>query len=137
MEDTLIVIMLKNNTTGFLETEIDSYNLGVNENLVVNAYAMEQDKQYKIYLKISTDRDVEDWEFNAIYDYYDGEAIKNLVNNIYEVDDCYNPTWEVVFDFIDSHEQMEQKLNDILNCHKNELIDVYETIKDKKDDYTI
>jgi len=135
MEDTLIVIMLKNNSTGFLETEIGSYNLGINENLVVNAYATQQDNKYKIHLKISTDKDVEDWQFNAIYDYYDDETIKNLVDDIFEVDDCYNPTWEVVFDFIDSHKQMEQKLNDILNCHKKELLDVYETIKNKKDDY--
>lgn len=135
MEDTLIVIMLKNSSTGFFENEIDSYNLGVNENLVVNAYAVEENNSYKIHLKISIDRDVEDWEFNAIYDYYDDEAIKKLVSIISEVDDCYNPTWEVVFDFIDSHEKMEQKLNDILKCHKNEILDVYEAIKDKKDEY--
>lgn len=133
--DTLIVIMLKNKSTGFIEKEIGSYNVYENENLIVNAYALQNDNNYKVYFKISTDKDVEDWEFNAIYDYYDDTKIKTLVDTITEIEDCYNPTWEVTFDFINSHSDMQNKINDILNCHKLELLDVYNVIKDKKEEY--
>lgn len=137
MDDIIIVIMLKNPSTGFLEKEIGSYSLNDNENLVVNAYAVLQDNTYEIHLKLTTNRDVEDWEFDAIYDYYDDEKLKRLVKDVKEVDDCYNPTWEVTFDFDSSHDLVEAKLNDILECHKEELNDVYETILDKKQDYEI
>jgi hypothetical protein len=133
--DTVIVIMSKNKETGFLEKEIGNYTVSENDNFIVNVYALEEAGLYKVHIKISTDKEVEDWEFSAIYDYYDDEAIKTLVTEIIEIEDCYNPTWEVVFDFIDSQQAMEDKIEAILECHKNELLEVYETIKDKKSEY--
>lgn len=133
--DTVIVIMSKNKETGFLEKEIGNYTVSENDEYIVNVYALEENGQYKVHLKISTDKEVEDWEFSAIYDYYDDEAIKALVTDIIEVEDCYNPTWEVVFDFLDSQQAMEDIIERILECHKNELIQVYEAIKDKKSEY--
>lgn len=135
MEDTVIVIMSKNKQTGFLEKEIGSYTINENDNLIVNTYAIENNGSYDIHIKISTDKDIEDWEFNAIYDYYDDTNIKSKVISIEEVEDCYNPTWEIVFKFIDSQEIMNEEIKNILHCHKNELLDVYNIIKDKKEEY--
>ncbi len=128
----VLIIMCKKN--GLFEKELESYEIVENENLIVSAYAVEAEG-YKIYLRISLDRDVEDWEFSAIYDYYDEDIIKPLVTSINAIEDCYNPTWEIEFDFIDSREEMEQKIQQILNCHKDELLDVYNVIKDKKEEY--
>jgi len=135
MRDTVIVIMSKNKETGFLEKEIGNYTVAENDHFIVNAYALEELGGYKIHIKISVDKEVEDWEFDAIYDYYDDEALKTLVTEIIEVEECYDPTWEVVFDFIDSQEAMESKIAAILECHKNELLDVFEVIKEKKSEY--
>lgn len=135
MDDTLIVIMLKDSSTGFLEKELGSYCVGEYENLIVNAYALECDKKYKVYIKVSVDRDVEDWEFDAIYDYYDDTAIREIVTSIEEVEDCYNPTWEITFDFIESNQHMEDRLKQILKYHHDELYDVYTVIEQKKEEY--
>lgn len=134
--DTVIVIMLKNKQTGFLEKEIGNYTIDENEGLIVNVFATEEESEIKVHLKLTVDRDVEDWEFDAIYDYYDEETVKSEALEVLEVEDCYNPTWEVIFDFINSQEGMEEKLNKILECHRKEINDVYEAIKDKKEEYT-
>lgn len=135
MEDTSIVLMVKDNKTGFLEKEIGSYKIDENENLVVSAFVLDDKGNYEVHLKISIDKDIEDWEFNAIYDYYDDENIKNLVTSINEIEDCYNPTWEVTFDFVNSSTDMEEKIKSILACHKTELLDTYGVIKDKEQEY--
>ncbi len=133
--DTVIVIMLKNKESGFLEKEIGNYTIEENEKFIVNVFAVEEENGIKVHLKLTVDRDVEDWEFDAIYDYYDEETVKTEVLEVLEVEDCYNPTWEIIFDFIDSQKGMEDKLDRILECHRKELEDVYEVIKDKKEEY--
>ena len=39
MDETVIVIMLKDETTGFLEKELDSYTLAENSELIFSIYA--------------------------------------------------------------------------------------------------
>ena len=86
-------------------------------------------------MKITIDKEIEDWEFDAIYDYYDMETLLPFVTYIEEESDCYNPTWIISFDFIDSEEAMEEKISNLLALHKGELLSVYEAIEDKKDEY--
>lgn len=135
MEETAIVIMIKNKETGFLEKELGSYKIFDNEPLIYNTYAVEDGEKIVVYMKITTDREVEDWEFEAIYDYYDFETIAPFVSSIEEEEECYNPTWIVSFDFIEEVDIMESKIDMILKCHKDELMSVYDTIKDKRDEY--
>ena len=135
MEETVIVIMLKDEETGFLKKELGCYKLEENQNFIYNTYALKNDDGYSVFMKITTDREVEDWEFDAIYDYYDTETLKPYVTSINEDDDCYNPTWVISFDFIDNEEEMEQKISNLLSLHKKELYSVYEAIEDKKDEY--
>ena len=135
MEETVIVIMLKDVETGFLEKELGCYKLEENQNFIYNTYALKNDDGYSVFMKITTDREVEDWEFDAIYDYYDTETLKPYVTSINEDDDCYNPTWVISFDFIDNEEEMEQKISNLLSLHKKELYWVYEASEDKKDEY--
>lgn len=134
--DTIFVIMLKDKKTGFFEKELASLPINKNDNLIVNLFAQggEDDKK-EIVMKITTDRNVEDWEFSAIFDYYDTEIYNGIVNKISEIEDMFNPTWEVIFDFTDDLIDMEDKISEILNIHKNELEDVYETIKNKESEY--
>ncbi len=135
MDDTIIVIMEKNVKTGFLEKELASLTLAENENLLVNIFVQEENEKLKTHLKVSTDRDVSDWEYGAVFDYYDTDVFKDAAESVAEEEDCYNPTWEIIFDYTEDTDELEEKIIKILNIHKNELNDVYETIKDKEDEY--
>ncbi len=135
MDESVIVIMLKDKETGFLDKELGCYKVPEYENLIYNTYAVDDNGKIKVFMKITTDRDVSDWEFEAVYDYYDTETILPFVTSIAEEEDCYNPTWIVSFDFVDDIDFMEEKISEILKAHHEELISVYETISDKRDEY--
>lgn len=135
MEETVIVIMLKDKETGFFEKELGCYKIEDNDELIYNTYAYENEDGYTVYMKLTCEREVSDWEFDAIFDYYDTETLLPFVSSIEEEEDCYNPTWNVTFDFIDNIEAMEEKIKEILSVHAKELETVYEAISDKKDEY--
>ena len=133
MEETVIVIMLKDAETGFLEKELGAYSISENGELIFNIYAEGEEK--KVVLRLTCERELQDWEYDAVYDYYDTETVGALVDSMEEEDGHYDPVWVVTFPFAEEQDVMEQKLTDILAAHKEELLSVYEAIKDKEDDY--
>ncbi|MGN1318494.1 MAG: DUF6762 family protein [Lachnospirales bacterium] len=130
MEETVIVVMLKNKETGFLEKEICTLDVEKYEDYIVNIFVMDN----KLYIRLSTAKDVLDWEYSAIYDYYDTEVYKDVAECV-EVDDDYNPVWEIITDFTGDISETEEKLKNILEIHNKELEDVFETIADKEGEY--
>lgn len=133
MEETVIVIMLKDAETGFLEKELGAYSLPENGELLFNIYAEGEEK--RVVMRLGCERELQDWEYDAVYDYYDTEPVWALVDSIEEEDGHYDPVWVVTFPFSEEQEKMEQKLTEILAAHREELLSVYEAIKDKEDDY--
>ncbi len=133
MEDTVIVIMLKDAETGFLEKELGAYTVEENGSLLYNIYAEGEDKT--VVMRLTCDRELQDWEFDAVYDYYDPETVGVLVDSVEEEDGHHDPVWVVRFPFAEEQDVMEEKLTMILAKHQEELLSVYEAIKDKEDDY--
>ena len=143
MDETVIVIMLKNKETGFLETEIGSYNISDEEGFIYNIYAVSepsaacavQGEAISVHMRLSVERDLEDWEFSAVLDYYDTEPLLEICQSVGEEDAGYNPVWQVVFGFDESREIMENKISAILAIHKKELESVYEAIAGLGEEY--
>ena len=132
-QETVFVIMLKNKETGFLEKELGSLNINKNDEYIVNLFVLKEDDGEKLHLRISTDRDVEDWEYGAIFDNYNYDSYGDNVIEIDEID--YNPVWEIVIDYDDNLSVVEERVAEILEIHSNELKRVYEEIKDKESEY--
>ena len=101
-QETVFVIMLKNKETGFLEKELGSLNINKNDEYIVNLFVLKEDDGKKLHLRISTDRDVEDWEYGAIFDNYNYDSYGDNVIEIDEIDNDYNPVWEIVIDYDDN-----------------------------------
>lgn len=135
MEDTIIIIMLKNSTTGFLEKELGSLDIKEYEDYLVNIFALDGEKGRELHIKLSTAADVKDWEYSAIYDYYDAQCFGERAIEVIESDDDYNPVWEVVAQYNEDMAANEALVNELLALHKAELDSVYEVIKDKESEY--
>ncbi len=139
MEETFIVVMLKEKDSGFYVKEIGTYAISEYSNYLVNINAEESDDENNIVvnMKVMYDKEVEDWEYNAICDYYDTNTLKfdERIINCVEVEDCFEPTWEVSFNFTENDDEVEELIHKILVKHNDEILDVLETIKDKKDEY--
>ena len=134
-QETVFVIMLKNKENGFLEKELGSLNINKNDEYIVNLFVLKEDDGEKLHLRISTDRDVEDWEYGAIFDNYNYDSYGDNVIEIDEIDNDYNPVWEIVIDYDDNLSVVEERVAEILDIHSNELKRVYEEIKDKESEY--
>lgn len=134
--DTFIVIMQKDRKTGLFEKELISLKILENDEYILNIYAAEGDNfKLVIYLNLTTKKDVSDWEYSAVYDYYEKDILRDLCISISEKEDEYNPTWEVIINYTDNEEELENILNKIIFIHKNELNQVFNIIKDKKGEY--
>ena len=90
----------------------------------------------KVYIEFSTGRDVEEWEYSAIYDLMSIENIENSGYKVEEMLDEYNPSWRICFDFNEDHNEMEDKINDILDMIDEDIEKVMEDIKGKEEQYT-
>lgn len=131
--DTIIVVMEKDSKTGFLEKEIVGLELSENQKFIVNIYVMGD----KLYMKLSDDREISDWEYDAIYDYFDDEVFGDRVDSVSEVEDTYDPTWEIVIDFDENDlDSLNDRVEEILAIFASEINSVYDAIKDKEGEYT-
>lgn len=126
--------MLKDSKTGFLEKELSSITLSENDEYMVNLFVTEKDGVQMLDLRLSTGREVKDWEYDAVYDYYDPSALEAAGAVVTEADDDYDPVWlaELPYDEDTAGETVEK----LLAIHKAEIMDVFETIKDKEAEYT-
>lgn len=122
------IILIEKDDDGLFKAQLDEYVIDEDGEFVSSFYKMNN----KIYLSLSVDKEVLDWEFSAIYDYYDLDVFNEFDLEIFENDEDFNPTWSLVFDFC---EDLNSKVNKILQIHKRELNEVFESIKDKEEEY--
>ncbi|CAM3051172.1 DUF6762 domain-containing protein [Hathewaya histolytica] len=130
MEECTIMLIEKDLDGNLLE-EIDNYKIE-NADLVKGFYGVRDNDSINVYLLLSTDRDVEDWEFNAIYDHIDLDNLKERYLSVEEVEDTYNPTFEFKIKY---KEDMEEDLNELINLYYEELSKTYSIIEEYKEEY--
>jgi len=128
MESVKLSLYEKNKETGILEDLLGTYLIEEHVELLDKAYGVKEDI-LKVHLYLTVDGEIEDSEYEAIYDNYDGDVFNNIEVSIEEVEDSYNPTWLFILDFNNSHDEMENKITEILSIHNSELKRIFEKIK--------
>lgn len=88
-----------------------------------------------INLTFDTHDDVEEWQFSAIYDYFNEEIFRSKGYLIEAIDDEYNPTWLVKFKYSNEHMVVREALIEICELIKQELREVFIKIKGKEEEY--
>ncbi len=135
MEETAIIVMLRDAETGFLDKELGCYTIEGSEGVIFQIYAQEQEQGLMTVLKLSCDKELQDWEYEAIFDYYDTDVLATWVDSVEEEEEHINPVWRVTFPFLEEAGEMEEKLTAIVKAHMQELESVYTAIADKEDEY--
>lgn len=131
----VVIVMLKDGKTGQLEKELGVYSVNAEQVNIFTVSALKDDDNITINLCLTLDKEIEDWEYDAIFDYYDDEIFKKIDVLVNEEDGHLNPVWKFSFPYEDDIRYIENKLVEIINLHEKELVSVYETIKDKRNDY--
>lgn len=126
-----LVLMERDKQTNFFIKELGSYEVSEGAEYITKFFYDGE----KVNLFFDTNKDVEEWEYSAIYDLFNEEAFVEAGFNISQVDDEYNPTWLLQFDYVDEHEPMDEMLNIACNLIETEIYNVFSTIEGKEEEY--
>lgn len=130
MEFSSIVLMEVDNEDRFVR-ELGSYKVDEGAEFVRKFNF----RANRVFLYFDTGKDVEDWEFTAMYDVFDLEKFNEAGLEIEEKDDEYNPTWIIKFDYINTISMMEEKLTTVLQLIEEEIKSCFEEIAKNKEEY--
>lgn len=131
MDFSAIVLMEKDKDTKIFTKELGSYE--VNEGIEYITKLFYDGENVNLYF--DTNRDVEDWEFSAIYDLFDEESFSNIVKTIEPYDEEFNPAWIVTFDYDEDHDILSNRLNEVCARIKDAMEKVFNDIEGKRVEY--
>ncbi|WP_127836501.1 DUF6762 family protein [Clostridium prolinivorans] len=131
MDFSSLVLMEKDIKTNQFIKEMGSFAVNEGAEYITKFYYDGE----KVNIFFDTNRDVEEWEFYAIYDLFDASAFEENGFILEEVDDEYNPTWVLKFDYIEEHNKMEEKIQLACEIIQEEMNKVFENIKNKEEEY--
>ena len=131
MQFSSLVLMEVDKETNQFVKEIGSYETSEGAEFVTKLfYAGEL-----INFVFDTHVDVEEWQFSAIYDYFNEDIFREKGYSIEAIDDEFNPTWVVKFEFSSEHMEVREAIIEICELIKQEFKEVFEKIKDKEEEY--
>ena len=131
MDYSSLILMEKDKETGFVVKEIGSYNVSEGAEYIKSFYVLDD----KVYIKFDTNKDVEEWEYSAIYDVFNMNLFEEEGFEIEEVEDEYNPTYLVSFKYEDKHEYISEKLSLCIELIEEAMEKAFKDIEGKEEEY--
>jgi len=131
MEFSSLVLMEREKDTNFFVRELGSYQVDEGAEYITKLYFDGE----MINLYFDTKEDVEEWQYTAIFDVFNEEAFTSKGYNIDTVDDEYNPTWLIKFNYSDEHSEVEDSLKELCNLIKEEMEAAFKNIEGKEEEY--
>lgn len=131
MDFSSLVLIERDKETNAFKGEMDSFNVGEGAEYITKFFF--DGELINIYF--DTKKDVEEWEFSAVFDNFNVDAFTEKGYSIEEIDDEYNPTYRVKFEYKDEYSYIGEKLNEVCNLIKYNMEEVFEKIKNLKEEY--
>ena len=131
MDYSSLILMEKDKETGFVVKEIGSYNVSEGAEYIKSFYGLDD----KVYIKFDTNKDVEEWEYSAIYDVFNMNLFEEEGFEIEEVEDEYNPTYLVKFKYEDNREYISEKLALCIDLIEEAMEKAFSDIEGKEEEY--
>lgn len=131
MDYSSLILMEKDKETGFVVKEIGSYNVSEGAEYIKSFYVLDD----TVYIKFDTNKDVEEWEYSAIYDVFNMNSFEQEGFEIEEVEDEYNPTYLVKFKYEDNREYISEKLALCIDLIEEAMEKAFSDIEGKEEEY--
>ncbi|MDR3593947.1 DUF6762 family protein [Clostridium sp.] len=131
MDFSSLVLIEKDKETGFIKKELGSFEVNDGAVFVKKLYVLDE----FVYLYFDTNKDVEEWEYSAIYDLFNTEAFIEKGYEIEEDDEEYNPTFIIKFEYKDDYDLMKEKIQQVVSIIEKEMNSVFEAIQGKEAEY--
>lgn len=131
MDYSSLILMERDNETGFVTKELGSFKVSEGAEHIKGFYV----KGDTVYIKFDTNKDVEEWEYSAIYDVFDMNLFESEGFKIEEVEDEYNPTFLINFEYKDDHDYINDKLSLAIELIEEAMEKAFKDIKGIEDEY--
>ena len=131
MDYSSLILMERDNETGFVSKEVGSFQVSEGAEFVKNFYV----KGDTVYFIFDTKEDVEEWQYSAIYDLFDYELFKGEGLDIEDIEDEYNPTFLVKFEYKDDYDYLKEKLDLCIELVEESMEKVFKDIEGKEEEY--
>lgn len=131
MDFSSLILMERDKDTGYVVKEVGSFEVNEGARYIKNFYV----KGDFVYIKFDTDKDVEEWEYSAVYDLFEYSLFESNGFKIEEVEDEYNPTFLLEFDYKDDFEYIKEKLNLSIELIEEAMAKVFNEIEGKEEEY--
>lgn len=131
MDFSSLVLMEKDKETGFIKSELGSFEVNEGALFVKKLYVLED----TVYMYFDTNKNVEEWEYSAIYDLFNEKAFTERGYNLEEDLEEYNPTFIIKFKYEDDYSIMKEKIQECVSIIQEEMENVFEAIKGKEAEY--
>lgn len=131
MDFSSLVLMKKDKETGFIEKELGSFKVDEKALYVTKLFVI--DNEVNMYF--DTNKDVEEWEYSAIYDLFNKETFEEAGFKVEEDLEEYNPTFILKYEYKEKYEEMNELIQKAVDLISIEMSNVFEQIKGKEEEY--
>ncbi|MDP4179293.1 MAG: hypothetical protein Q8900_13295 [Bacillota bacterium] len=131
MDFSSLVLMEKDKNTGLFIRELGSYKVNSGAVYITKMFCTEN----IVNVYFDTNKDVEEWEFSAIFDLFDDNIFTEKGFSIEMVEEEYNPTWLVKFEYIEDYSLMSNKINELCEAIDEAVNKAFTDIEGKESDY--
>ena len=131
MDFSSLVLMEKDRETGFISKELGSFQVSEGALYVKKLFVIDE----IVNLYFDTNKDVEEWEYSAIYDVFNYEAFSKEEFDIEDMLDEYNPPFLIKFKYVDDYGFMKERLTRCVELIEDTLEEAFKNIEGKKEEY--
>jgi hypothetical protein len=131
MDFSSLVLVERDKDTKLIKKELGSYEVVDGAEYITNMFYDGE----KVNVYFDTNKDVEEWEYSAIFDLFDLNKFEVKGYIIEEIENEYNPTWLIKFDYSDEYDVISNNLNELCGLIKGAIVGVFEDIKGKNEEY--
>ena len=131
MDFSSLVLMEKDKETGFITKELGSFTVSDGAVYVKKLFVLDN----TVNLYFDTNKDVEEWEYSAIYDVFNYNIFEE---NDFSIEDCldeFNPTFLVKFKYDEKYEIVKGKLDKCVSLIEESMEAVFKDIEGKEAEY--
>lgn len=125
------LVLMEKDEQGFIVKELGSFP--VNEGALYIKKLFVQNGIVNIIF--DTNKDVEEWEYSAIYDVFNYDLFKNEGYEIEDIDEEFNPTFLVKFSYVDDYNTTNEKLQEIVSLIDEAMELAFKDIEGKEEEY--
>ncbi|MDB1942152.1 DUF6762 family protein [Clostridium tertium] len=131
MDFSSLVLMEKDKDTGFITKELGSFQVSEGALYVKKLFVVNE----VVNLYFDTNKDVEEWEYSAIYDVFNYDAFIKEEFEIEDVLDEYNPTFLIRFEYVDDYEVMKERITRCVELIEDSMENAFKDIVGKEEEY--